>query len=268
MNKHHYTTSDIRQSLAALPFGSGDVVFCHSNIGYFGRLAGNPGRSELCEIFFDALMDRLGPSGTLIVPTYTYSFPRGDTFDPGTTSSGMGLFAEWVREHPDSRRSADPSYSIAAIGANAVFHTADAPENSFGPGSHFHRLRDAEAKLLKLNHPGCTYIHYVEREFGVPYRFDKSFVGTLLENGDRRASRSTIWVRYLSDDTLVHRPYGFEAVAREQEKMVSHRLGRGEITMISCRDAYDLIADTLPKRPWFLTAAESMGVDHPQIVPE
>ena len=37
--------------------------------------------NELCEVFFDSIMNIIGVSGTLIVPSYTYSFPNGSKFE-------------------------------------------------------------------------------------------------------------------------------------------------------------------------------------------
>ncbi|MDJ0969011.1 MAG: AAC(3) family N-acetyltransferase [Kiloniellales bacterium] len=268
MAEAHYTREDLDTGLAALQIEAGDTVFCHSNIGYFGRLAGADSRDALCEAIFDTVMARLGPRGTLVVPTYTYSFPRGQDFDPAETASPMGIFAEWIRAHPDSLRSRDPSYSVAAIGPGAAALIEGLPDNSFGRDSVFDRLLRLGAKHLNFNHPGCTFIHYVERELQVPYRFDKTFTGTLHLDGKARPAEVTIWVHYLSDMSLAHSPFGFETLARETERMAARPLGRGEISAIAARAAFALIAETLPARPWFLTKAEALGITDPVMIPE
>ena len=60
----------------------GDTIYCHSAIGYFGRLLDCNNADDLCECFFDSIFDVIGVSGTLIVPTYTYSFPKNEIFIP------------------------------------------------------------------------------------------------------------------------------------------------------------------------------------------
>src|SRR5215470_17644167 len=106
-----YSSADIKAALDKLPLGRGDIIFCHSNIGFFGRSSyGTYG--DVCEAFFDALMARLGYEGTLCVPTFTYSFQRGEVFDPDCSVSSMGVFAEWIRKHEASTRSDDPCYSV------------------------------------------------------------------------------------------------------------------------------------------------------------
>jgi aminoglycoside 3-N-acetyltransferase len=264
-----YDRAAIASCLAGLPLGPGDIVFSHSNIGYFGRLDGAKTGTDVAAALAEAILARIAPGGTLVVPTFTYSFPAREVFDVENTASKMGLFAEWVRRQPTAIRSADPCYSVAALGARAVELTADVPENSFGPGSFFDRFHKGSGKILNLNFDaGSTHIHYVERALRVPYRFDKTFHGTIREKGRERKAASVIWVRYLSDDALAAAFEPFDRLARERERFVTAPLGRGSMGVISARDTYDLIAAMLPTRPWFLTKAESLGVAHPRIVPE
>ena len=265
----HFTADDLDRVLAQLPLERGDVVFSHSNLGFFGKPEGISSMDDMCAMFLDAIFARLGPDGVLVVPTFTYSFPRGEIFDPAETASGMGAFAEWVRLHPDSRRSHDPCYSVAAIGARAAAFTDDAPENSFGPDSFFDRFHEAGGKVLNFNFDaGSTYVHYVERVLGVPYRFDKSFQGILRQDGHDTEARSIIWVRYLSDDALEAAFEPFDQLARTCGMFRTAPLGRGAIGLISAADTFHLIAETLPKRPLFLTRAEALGITTPRIVPE
>jgi aminoglycoside 3-N-acetyltransferase len=181
----------------------------------------------------------------------------------------MGAFAEWVRTHRFSHRSDDPCYSVAAIGARSAEFTMHAPQNSFGPDSFFDRFYKAGGKVLNFNFDaGSTFIHYVERCLAVPYRFDKTFHGQILKSGELHSSSSTIWVRYLSDDALEFDSKPFSQLATDQSLFHRVTLGRGQIGLISAIDSYSLIAETLPKRPWFLTRAEAMGVSKPHIVHE
>jgi aminoglycoside 3-N-acetyltransferase len=253
-----YSKADLKAALDRLPLERGDVVFCHANLGFFGRAKGVTDSHDLCEMFFDCIMERLGPNGTLCVPTFTYSFPKGEVFDWESGPSKMGAFAELVRVR--GYRSADPCYSVAVIGAKS--HIAElVSENSFDTrASFFGRLWIEEGKVLNLNFDaGSTFVHWVEREMNVPYRFDKTFTGVIRGCGNDIDVRSTIWVRYL-DDALEARFEAFDALARERGMFKTERLGRGEMGVISAADTYRLIEETLPSRPWFLTKAEVLGV--------
>jgi aminoglycoside 3-N-acetyltransferase len=224
---------------------------------------------DLCSIFLEEIMERIAPGGTLVLPTFTYSFPRHQTFDVDASKSDMGRFAEWLRGRPDAARSCDPCYSVAAVGDRAVELTRNASTNSFDDDSFFARLFRCHGKILNLNFDaGSTFVHFVERELGVRYRFDKTFTGIIRQNGVERPANSTIWVRYLSDDALEAAFEPFDKLAREQGLFVTSRLGRGELGTISAQDTYNLVCRTLGKRPWFLTKAEALGIADPLIVSE
>ena len=258
-----YSRADLKAALDRLPLERGDVVFCHSNIGMFGRCEGVTNSSDLCEMFFCTIADRIWPSGTICVPAFTYSFPRGEVFDIEASAPGMGMLADYVRAEPrGARRSLDPCYSVVAVGGSSVLVNAVA-ENSFDTlASFFARLFDVGGKVLNLNFDaGSTLVHWVERELRVDYRFDKTFDGVVRDDlGAARTRKSTIFVRYL-DDALEASFEAFDALARERGMFKTERLGRGELGVISASDTYKLIEETLPKRPWFLTKAEAMGVE-------
>ncbi|MDP2431769.1 MAG: AAC(3) family N-acetyltransferase [Pseudomonadota bacterium] len=264
----HYTAADLDAALNRLPLERGDVLFLHSNLGFFGRPEGCTGSADVCHLFFDTLMRRLGGNGTLVVPTFTYSFPRRQLFDPAETASGMGAFAEWLRLHPDAQRSHDPCYSVAAVGAHAETLTAHAPENSFAPEAFFGRFLNADGVVLNLNFDaGSTFLHYLERQLGVPYRFDKTFEGHIRERGETRRAKSTIHVRYLSSEATVPVFEPFHALATEAGLFVTEKLGRGRLGCIRASDCRHLLTETLPRRPWLLTRAEALGVI-PELIPE
>ena len=258
-----YTRADLKAALDRLPLERGDVVFCHSNVGMFGRCESVTSGHQLSEAIFDAIMARIGPNGTLCVPAFTYSFPRGEVFSEYGPAPGMGALADFVRQEILALRSVDPCYSVAAIGHNAASLIFEAPENSFdAEASFFARFWERQGKILNLNFDaGSTFVHYVERCLGVPYRFDKTFQGVIKwPSGVERPARSTIWVRFL-DDALMASFEAFDVLARRGRKFRTTKLGRGEMGVISADDTYALIKETLPSRPWFLTKAEAMGVE-------
>ena len=96
-----YTKADIASCLAGLPLSAGDVVFSHSNAGFFGRMDGARSGAEICAALAEAILARIAPGGTIVVPTFTYSFPSKEVFDVQNTGSKMGAFAEWLRRHPE-----------------------------------------------------------------------------------------------------------------------------------------------------------------------
>jgi aminoglycoside 3-N-acetyltransferase len=262
--KFDYNYLTLKKSLAELRLEKGDLVFSHSNIGFFGRPEGINNSNDLCEMFFDAITNKIGETGTLVVPTFTYSFPRKQIFIPNSSESEMGIFAEWIRKHPDSHRSLDSSYSVSAIGSKAKKIVENVPNNSFGEDSFFDRFHREKGKILNLNFDaGSTFIHYVERCLDVPYRFDKTFKGQISHCGELKDSISTIWVRSLSDDNLEFDSLPFHKLAYESGAFAVSKIGRGYMGLITADATYGLISKSIINRPWLLTKAETLGFKSP-----
>ena len=243
----------------------GDTIYCHSAIGYFGRLHDCHSADDLCECFFDSIFEIIGDSGTLIVPTYTHSFPKNEIFNPNTSVSKMGIFSEWVRKHQDSLRVIDPCYSVSVVGKNKEHFIKNPTENSFGKNSVFDKFFNLNGRILCFNFPGNTFIHYIERKLNVNYRFDKIFYGLIEENGVLVDAKSIIYVRFLSDDSLEHTPINYEIEGRKSGLIKSVKLGRGEMSSVSSQGVHETISNNIKNRPYFLTKAEEMGISSPKI---
>jgi len=263
-NKFHYSRKELTEALSAIGLKRGDIVFSHSNIGFFGRPQGAGNQNECSQLILDSIFDVIGPNGTLVVPTFTYSFQNNNVFDHNHSPSACGVFTEYVRRQPECVRSIDASVSVAAMGHFAQEMVMNVPENSYGPDSFFHRFHRADGVICNLNFDaGSTFVHYVERCLDVPYRFDKTFEGAIRRSGIETPDKSTLWVRHLdwTDSTgkainTATRFEEFDSLARSAGVYQTHSVGRGFAGLIRSNDAYRLIEDTLKERPLFLTAGE------------
>lgn len=161
----------------------GDLLMVHSFLPSLGELP------DGMEGLYRALWERVGPSGTLVVPTFTYSFCRGEEFDARTSPSTVGAFTEFVRRQAGAVRSLDPVFSIAAVGAEAAEVTRIREPVCFGPGSVFELLERGGVKFLLVGidyQKSLTYFLHLERLAAVPYREDKRFAGTIVDQAGRR----------------------------------------------------------------------------------
>ena len=117
----------------------------------------------------DALLDALGPAGTLMAPTFTYSSAR---FDPETTPGRTGAVGEALRGRPAAIRSLHPFHSVAAIGPRAAELTQGHELlPGTGIGSPLDRLAAAGGfvLLLGVGHDRSTMVHVGEFHAGVSY---------------------------------------------------------------------------------------------------
>lgn len=241
MTTADYSEADIFDALREVGIEDGDVIFTHSNLGFFGHLMGAETKGEYCERFYRAVRDAIGESGTLVVPTFTYSFTDGNRYDPAETESNMGMFAEYVRTHSDSVRSNDPNFSVAAIGPLAGQLTSDPPRHSFGQDSFWERFLAVNGKFCNFNMDAASsFIHYVERCLDVPYRWDKPFAGVIVHEETEEPRVFYHYVRALDEPS--HEP-DFAALdnrARTEGVVEQVNLGKGQVVCITAQDTYDV----------------------------
>lgn len=251
----NYNRKLFTEALRSSGLCRGDLVFSHSNIAFFGLPEEGRNADVAVQVIMNAFFDVIGDGGTLIVPTFTYSFPDGKIFDVQNSSGNGGVFAEAIRNHKDSYRSIDPSVSVAAIGSDAKSLTENMPVNSYGPGSFFERFYSAGGKICNLNFDaGSTFIHFVERQLNVSYRFDKKFTGIIRNAGREYEVAHELYVRYLHPDTeAVFEP--FDRCAQELKVCNKVSVGRGAITVLTAEGTYSLVDRMLKKKPYFLTKA-------------
>jgi aminopeptidase-like protein/aminoglycoside N3'-acetyltransferase len=273
MAKFHYTQAEMIDALRAVGLKQGDVVFSHANVGFFGFPDAGHTAEAIFETIFGAFRAVIGEAGTLVVPTFTYSFAKNQPYNADESPSSMGIFAEMLRQLPEARRSWDPMFSVAAVGARAEELTADVPVECFGSGSFWDRFFKANGVICNLNFDaGSTFIHYVERCLDVPYRYDKFFPGVFEQNGETRRGCAIYFCQDLSNPDTVAAFEPFDALARERGVLRTAKAGRGAVVALTAADTYRLIEDALPQRPYLLTKADAKEIEpalvQPNVLPD
>lgn len=167
--------NQVIDTLGAVGLQQGDGVIVHSALHFLGRPTGG------LETYLNAFHEVLGAQGTLAVPTFTFGFARGEPFDrQNTPSSGMGVFSEYIRLHPEARRTTHPLQSIAVIGRHRDDLTERDTLCAFDDGSAFDRMLELGFKLVLLGAgiQAASMVHYCEQRLPVPYRYWKDFTGS------------------------------------------------------------------------------------------
>ena len=161
------------------------------------------------ETVVDALLDAVGPDGTVVMQTHT-----SENSDPAawrnppvpeawweairentpafradrTPSRKMGAVAEHLRTRSSAFRSQHPSDSCVALGALAETITRDHRLTpSLGAGSPLDRLveHDAQVLLLGVDHGNNTLLHYAEHLAEWPDKRQGRFGSAMLVEGKR-----------------------------------------------------------------------------------
>ena len=135
----------------------------------------------------DTLLDAIGPRGTLVFPTFTFSCGRPENaYRHERTPSEVSRFFEFLRLSPGARRSLHPIFSVGALGAAAGSIVDDVGKAAFGAASPFGRLYDAGARFLCLGTTlarSLTYAHHLEQTYGCSNRYSKTFDTAVYRGG-------------------------------------------------------------------------------------
>jgi aminoglycoside 3-N-acetyltransferase len=250
------TRASLAEDLTALGLRGGDTVLVHSSLRAVGWIPG--GRVAVVQ----ALLDVLGPTGTLVVPTQTMgnSDPKHwqnppvpeswwplirehtPAFDPAVSPSlGIGALAEAVRTWPGAVRSNHPHASFAAVGAQATALMAKHELDShLGEGSPLAALERADARVLLLGvgYGVCTAFHLAEYRVPTP----KTEYGCAM-----LTSRGREWVTYTdvatNSDDFANLGAAYEPTATLNRAMV----GSADTRLFPAAEAIAFAVDWLAK---------------------
>jgi aminoglycoside 3-N-acetyltransferase len=252
-----------RESLAAdlrqLGVAPGMTLLVHSSLSSLGWVVG--GEATVVQ----ALLDVLGPDGTLVMPAHSgansdpaqWSRPpvpeawwpvvreHTPAFDPHLTPTRqMGRIAELFRRWPGAVRSYHPQVSFAALGPQAKFITANHTlEDSLGEDSPLARIYnlDGWVLLLGVGHGNNTSLHLAEyRQPAPPKRVENS--SAILEDGRR------VWRTY-ADIDLNDEPFpDLGAVFDRTGHVRVAQVGSAEARLFRQRPAVDFAVAWLAAR--------------------
>lgn len=169
--------AEIAAQLRALGVRRGGVLLVHTSFRAVRPVEGGP------RGLIDALRDALGPSGTLVMPSW--GADDETPFDPLETPAApdLGVVADTFWRLPGAWRS-DHAHAFAAAGRLAPRIVADPlPLPPHGPRSPVGRVLelDGEVLLLGVGHDADTMLHLAEVVADVPYRIPCRV--TVLEGG-------------------------------------------------------------------------------------
>lgn len=194
--------SEINEVFEKLGIVPGDTLFLHLDTMITLFIDGCDIESKTY-FFVQCLLEKIGPDGTLFIPTFTYSFCKGDIYNPAKSfckKEEMGLFPNLVLKGPFKfTRSMDPLFSVVILGKSSKEISSQLNcSESFGLGTSFDYLFQKNGKILCI---GCsldraTFIHYCEKQIGVSYRYNKVFSGVIESpNGEKSEAEIVYFVR-------------------------------------------------------------------------
>jgi len=248
------TFDDICDGLRRLGLAGGDTVLVHSSLRSLGFVVGG------AQTVAAALVEAVGPSGTVVVPTHSASWSEPSHWEGNvpedwwetirttmpaysprlTPTSGMGAVVECLRRWPGFLRSWHPRVSFGAVGPDAEGLLADhALAAGFGERSPVGRLYDRGGRILLLGvgHARSSALHLAEHRAHWPGKRWITQGAAVSADGGRR------WVewRELDHDASDFDVIG-EAIAGARLETVAE-VGAAAARLMPVRGAVDIATD-------------------------
>jgi aminoglycoside 3-N-acetyltransferase len=208
-----------------------------------------------------ALVDAVGPEGTVMAPnlpfrgTLTKYLTPGPTFDVRTTPSKVGAITEALRLRADARRSLHSSHSVAAVGRLQAEMTRD-HERSLttcgelsGYWKNAHRP-DGWVLMIGVTLNNMTTFHTIEEVNELPYLFSGTvFTSTVIDYEGRAL---TIRTRGYNDVGVNRDFTAPEPMLLKEGAMRIGRVAQAECRLMNASATYDLVERACRKNPCLL----------------
>jgi aminoglycoside 3-N-acetyltransferase len=145
LQRNPATPAELVASLNSLGIKPGDDLLVHSNTGSVESLGWTPSG------MIDFLLDYLGSSGTLLMPSHPKLHEDGEkrTYKVLRSPSTVGMITELFRRRTEVVRSRFPFSAAAGLGARAHEYLDD-HVNSFAPHDRAFALRETRCSGRKI----------------------------------------------------------------------------------------------------------------------
>lgn len=232
-----------------------DTLFIHTALN-FGTPNPNLRKSELLRELLECFK-ALGVYN-LLMPTFTFSFCNHQFYDARISASRMGVLNEFFRKQEGVIRSVDPLMSVAMLGRDTDL-VRKIGHYSCGANSTYDNLRHADNVKFLMFGPKIgeclTYMHYLEWLYSVEYRYDRPFVGDVVDENGHHQEEYMLFSRYKG---VTPNAGTFEFENRMYKNGTAQRIecGNAGVSIVSAENATVEYKKCLDENPYFFVDLE------------
>jgi aminoglycoside 3-N-acetyltransferase len=239
---------EITKILKKAKIKRGNTILIHGDLGALSQINT---KKNIIKIFVSALKKILGPKGTVLIPTFSYSFCKNKIFNPNKTKSEIGSFSESFRLSNIGSRTDHPIFSFYIFGNKKKYYLNSNNKTCFGKKSIFDLFMKDNGKICGL---GCgfanmmTFLHYIEESFKVKYRYQKIFKGNII-NDKKKFIYTLYFVRSLNKKII----YDYSKIEKELHNEIKYTsFGRYNLITIDAKNLFKFIYNKLKNDSYFL----------------
>jgi len=241
----------IVKGLRNLGVKQGDALLVHSSLKSFGLVEGG------AETVIDALLEAVGPEGTVMVPTLTgqesYCAQNPPVFDVADSVCFTGTIPETFRKRKEAIRSLHPTHSVSAIGLQSVYLIKDhlESETPCGPGSPYMKLAELDGKVVffGIGLECCTLLHGVEEIAGCEYHLQTLPAEASITDADKTEFKKHVLIHQYGTPRQFTR---LEPEFLEKNIMKKGLIGQAEVRVLQAKPAVEITLKILKTQPGYL----------------
>ncbi|MFN5347486.1 MAG: AAC(3) family N-acetyltransferase [Bacteroidota bacterium] len=247
-NNQLLTKEDLIDQIKNIGVAKGDHLLVHCSLSKIGYI--NGGALTLIE----ALLEAVGPEGTLLMPAFPAKGRNKDyllentVFELNNTPSQMGATSETFRKMTGVKRSFHPTDSVCAFGKEADYFTNShfgniTPYNEFSP---FRKLCNKHGKILMLGttlNGACTNLHTLEDAvvFKYPVYDDQIFTVKMIDHHGIIHAMETkvhnpLWSAKRNCDAL-------KPLFEKEQALINGKIGEATCMLIDANKMLEVMID-------------------------
>lgn len=271
MNKKSLILKNLEKNLKKIGIRKKDTVYLGINLGQAFKLYKNEifqnsslnNVREICaKLIFQAIVNRVGPEGTIICPTFSFNFIKTKVFNTLKSKSDLGYFENFFLNQKRIIRSQHPINSIAVWGKNKKIINP-CGKFSFGSNSPFSNFINYNVKFLNIGiklSDTCTYLHHLEHLNGINHRFYKPTRGKIIHKGKSKTDTFYNLVRFikLKSDKA---EYKIEKHLKKKS-LIKETNDKIYCSSLKAKDIHDIVLKILQKKPsYFMSKNVNVFID-------
>ena len=214
--------------LTALGIKSGDHLLMYSNVSSFGSL-----NNKILEIIINNTLKRIGKSGTLLMPAYTFQVNKNYIFNVKILNKNFSTssLTKAFFKLKNLKRSNRPIHSHIGVGRKAyILNNRSNPFQSFEKNTDFDLMKKNNFKCVFLGcspAEGGTYFLYLEHRANVKHRRKIIIKKKVLKN----KKKITVNINYSERPIIKFEDYNlnsaFEKIKSKLLSLRTHKLKFG-----------------------------------------
>lgn len=250
MNTPQVAFEDIVKGLREVGITAGDVLMVHSSLKSFGKVDGG------ADTVIRALLEVLGPTGTLLLPTLTFAYvdESNPFLDIKETPCCTGIIPRTFLKYPGVIRSKHIVSSAAAFGPQADYLTSTHDDTPCDLLSPYGKLYSLGGKVLFIGAGmGSNSLFHVAEELVLPdYMCFASIRNAKIKLEDGSVVCRNFRRYNCSQTGVIRRLDKMEAIFEEKGLFRRTMVGNSLFRLITAKDDVDTSCDLLRNDPAYI----------------